>query len=299
MSLKTIHRIFFGFGGEEDIYQEYFQNWQEKLSDYGYTFQCWDATNLPLDLNPYVQAMTQLGDGVFLSDYFRWWVLKVYGGVYLDGDIEIIDGKKLDKLVEELEATSEYDAFIGTEYNEKGGYTSHSMGAKKGSKFCAFMCGIYENLGKLYLARKELLIGPKITALYFLDNGSFVDSKGYVYGMSEPIVSAGVKIYPKDYFSPITCGKTPILEDLTDRSVLAHHYGNSWWEKDSYFFTQKLAMQKRRKMINDYLQEQKSLKFRLKMGVKNLFIKLLFPIGSKRRLLAKQIAQKIIHLAIK
>lgn len=297
MSLKVIHRIFFGFKGEKDIYLEYFQNWQEKLV--GYEFKHWNATNLPLDLNPYVRAMVELEDGVFLSDYFRWWVLREYGGIYLDGDIEVIDGYKLDVLIDEFEASDEYDAIIGTELNDRGGYTSHSMASKPHSALSEFMCELYENLGKLYLARKELLIGPKITALYFLDKGSFANSKGYIFGFKEPIVSNRVKIYPKDYFSPISYGRTPVLEDLTHRSVLAHHYGNSWWEKDSYFFVQKQAMKKRRKMIKDYLQEQKSLKFRFKRTLKFIFIKLFFPIGSKRRLWAKNMAQKIIHIGIK
>ncbi|PAF54455.1 hypothetical protein BKH42_00650 [Helicobacter sp. 13S00482-2] len=297
MSLKVVHRIFFGFGGEEDIYQEYFQNWKEKLK--GYEFRNWNATNLPLDVNSYVRAMVKLQDGVFLSDYFRWWVLKEYGGIYLDGDIEIVSKEGLDILIDELSISEEYDAIIGIESNQKGGYTSHSMASKPNSNLAKFMCEIYENLGKLYLARKELLIGPKITALYFLDNGSFNESKGYIFGFKEPIIADRVKIYPKDYFSPISYGKTPILEDLTHRSVLAHHYGNSWWEKDSYFFVQKQAMLKRRKMIKDYLREQKTLKFRFKQFPKKIILKILFPIGSKRRLWIKNLADKIINMAIK
>lgn len=297
MSLKVVHRIFFGFDGEKDIYWEYFQNWQEKLQ--GYEFRHWNANNLPLDINPYVRAMVRIKDGVFLSDYFRWWVLREYGGIYLDGDIEIINKDGLDVLLDELSVSKQYDAIIGIESNQKGGYTSHSMASKPHSEITKFMCEIYENLGKIYLARKELLIGPKITALYFLDNGSFVDSKGYVFGFKDPIIANRVKIYPKDYFSAISYGKTPLLEDLTQRSVLVHHYGNSWWEKDSYFFVQKQAMLKRRKMLKDYLYEQKTLKFRFKQGLKNFVIKILFPINSKRRLWAKSLFEKIVHMAIK
>lgn len=297
MNLKVIHRIFFGFNDEEDIYLEYLQNWKEKLPDY--EIKHWNMTNLPVDINPYTKAMVSLNDGVFLSDYFRWWVLREYGGIYLDGDIEIINGEALNKLVEELQDSKDYDAFIGVEMKNIGGYTSHSMVSKPNSSLSQFMCEIYENLGKLYLGRKEILIGPKITAYYFLDKGSFIEQKGYIFDFIEPIIKDRVKIYPKDYFSPISYGKTPVLEDLTSRSVLAHHYGNSWWEKDSYFFNQKLSMQKKRKKIADYLLEQKNFKYKLKQNLKKFFIEFCFPKGSKRRIWAKNIALKIIDKAIK
>ncbi len=295
MSLKVIHRIFFGFGGEEDIYKPYLSTWERLLP--AYQIKHWNASNLPLDICPYTRALSEIQDGVFLGDYYRWWLIYKYGGVYLDADIEVVDGAKFDALINELEASS-YEMIIGCEMRESG-YTSHSMAGKKGARLAKFMCEIYENLGKLYLARKELLISPRLVALYFLDNKEFLESKGFARNLDIPIIKSGVKIYPKDYFSPISVGINPVCEDLSEHTCLAHHCGTSWVEKDSIFFAQKCRMQKHQKMLHHYIDEQKSLRYRLKTLPKRVFINVCFPHNSKRRKWAKSLAHKLINLGIR
>ncbi|MGL4562686.1 MAG: hypothetical protein ACRCVW_02370 [Brevinema sp.] len=46
-SLKTIHRIYFGFDGKPDLYKEYLDTWIKELPEY--EIKHWDATNLPMD----------------------------------------------------------------------------------------------------------------------------------------------------------------------------------------------------------------------------------------------------------
>ena len=111
-SLQVIHRIFFGFNDERDIYTRYLETWQQQLPDFEIRF--YNASNLPLDLNPYTKALSELKDGVFLGDYYRWWLIYHYGGVYLDADIEVVSGEKFRAIISELES-SEYEMIIGIE----------------------------------------------------------------------------------------------------------------------------------------------------------------------------------------
>ena len=100
-SLKILHRIYFGFDGKPDPYIGYLKTWQEKLPDF--EIRHWNADNLPIAACHFSRMMYELRDHAFLSDYFRWWVLREHGGVYLDADIEIVNGIIFRNLVEELE----------------------------------------------------------------------------------------------------------------------------------------------------------------------------------------------------
>lgn len=293
--IKSIHRIFFGFGGEEDIYRRYVQNWQEQLPDFEIIF--YNASNLPLGVCEYTKALSKLEDGVFLGDYYRWYLLYHYGGVYFDADIEVYNGAKFRALIDELQS-SQYEMIIGIE-DRLGGYTSHAMAAKKGARLAKFMCELYEGLGKLYLLRKEILISPKLVGLYFMANGHYIKNRGFVGDISEPCICEGVKIYPKTYFSPLSIGAPPKLEDLSPSTCLAHHCASSWWEEGSRFYAQKLSFASSPKLLADYIALEASMLYKIKTLPKRLFIALLFPHGSKRRAWAKVLATKLIHFGLR
>ncbi len=250
--LKILHRIYFGFDGKPDPYGEYLKTWEEQLPDY--KIMHWNADNLPLDINEYTQKMHELKDHAFLSDFFRWWVLKEYGGVYLDADIEIVDGQKFNAIVEELAQSEEYDAFFGVEMYA-GGYTAHSMASKKQSEISQFMCRLYEGLGtsSLYLWRKQEFVAPRLMHLYLQSKGENIESQGFA-NVLVPTVVAGVKIYPKEYFAPLSYGETFWLESHSDEhTCLCHHYSVSWVEDDSAYIDQRDSFHKRLVMYKDYL----------------------------------------------
>ncbi len=54
-TLKKIHRIYFGFDGKPDLYQEYLETWKKELPDY--QIYHWNASNLPMDCCDYVKAL--------------------------------------------------------------------------------------------------------------------------------------------------------------------------------------------------------------------------------------------------
>ena len=244
-NLKVLHRIYFGFDGKPDICLDYLKTWEEQLPEY--EIKHWNADNLPIDLNDYTKALYKEKDHAYLSDYFRWWILREYGGIYLDADIEIVNGRVFNSIIEELEQTKDYNAIIGTEFDASCGlsrfitYTAHSMASYKNSELATFMCSIYENMGVLRHLRKgnhgwTPLAAPFLADLYFIDN--IEQKKGLK--TNQPEIHKNTKIYPNDYFSPLdVTGVTPIpntggyyinfaLREASENTCLCHHMASSW-----------------------------------------------------------------------
>ena len=118
MGLKILHRLYFGFDGKPDPYQGYLRSWEEQLPEY--KIMHWNASNLPIESCYYSKLMFELKDHAFLSDYFRWWVLREHGGVYLDADIEVVNGSSFDRLIDELESDESIHGFIGIDNKVDG-----------------------------------------------------------------------------------------------------------------------------------------------------------------------------------
>lgn len=238
MSLKILHRIYFGFDGKPDPYVRYLTTWQNALPDF--EIRHWNASNLPVDSCYFSRMMFDLRDHAFLSDYFRWWVLREHGGVYLDADIEIVNGEKFCQFVDELELSDEYHSFLGIDNKAGGWYTGHSVATRMNSPLARFMCEVYEGLGPVSFWRRKIFyfMSPQLTALYFAHHGQNVDGMGTTPNLDMPVVQHGVKIYPQEYFSPLT----PVMrgnlggfeiDAYTENSAICHHFSCSWHDADS------------------------------------------------------------------
>lgn len=237
-SLKILHRIYFGFDGKPDPYSGYLDSWKEKLP--GFEIRHWNADNLPIDACHFSKMMYEFRDHAFLSDYFRWWVLREHGGVYFDADIEIVNGKLFSQLVEELEKSDKHHSFLGIDNKTGGWYTGHSVASRANSPLARFMCEVYEGLGHVSLWRRKIFyfMSPQLTALYFANQGHNVDGMGTMPNIDEPVIIHGVKVYPQEYFSPLT----PVMRgDLggfeidayTENTAICHHFSCSWHDADS------------------------------------------------------------------
>ncbi|CEJ12095.1 Glycosyltransferase sugar-binding region containing DXD motif protein [bacterium YEK0313] len=238
MTLKKIHRIYFGFDGKPDPYLPYLENWRHTLPDY--EIYIWNAENLPLDNCQFSREMLAAKDHAFLSDYFRWWLVCNHGGIYLDADIEITNGHKFNEIVEEVQNSDNIHAAIGIDNRAGGWYTGHSMLSKPGGAYARFMCELYESFGTISIWRRKIFyfMSPQLSALYFAYNGHNTEGMGTSPELNEPIVISGVKIYPQDFFSPMTPAERNgapsfVIDSATENTVLCHHFSCSWHEPDS------------------------------------------------------------------
>ena len=238
-SLKILHRIYFGFDGKPDQFQAYLETWREQLPDFKIVF--WNASNLPMQINAYVRQLYEERDHAFLTDFFRWYVLREYGGVYLDADIEVVNGDIFRRLVAELEQHDSVDAFIGIDERGGGWYTAHSVASKPASDFSEFMCSVYENFGSFAAWRKKGMYfwAPQLTALYFANRDYNKGGMGTTPALDRPVVVERVKIYPQDWFSPLSpsgdAAKPFRLDGLSENTCLCHHFACSWHDESSFY----------------------------------------------------------------
>jgi len=236
-SLKILHRIYFGFDGKPDQFLTYLETWKQQLPDF--EIRHWNASNLPMDINPYVRKLYEEKDHAFLTDYFRWHVLREHGGTYLDADVEVVNGAIYRQLIEELETSDRHEAFIGIDERNGGWYTAHSMASKPQSQLARFMCDLYANFGSFAVWRKKgfYFWAPQLVGLYFANMNHHRDGMGTTPRLDSPVVIAGVKIYPQDWFSPLSPssqqGEVFALNGLSANTCLCHHFACSWHAADS------------------------------------------------------------------
>ncbi len=237
--LKILHRIYFGFDGQPDRFPAYLKTWEEQLPDF--QIMHWNASNLPMDINPWVRQLYAEKDHAFLTDYFRWHVLEEHGGTYLDADVEIIDGDIYRKLIEELEVATNYEALIGIDEKGGGWYTAHTMACKPKSDLAKFMRDLYANFGAFiaWLKKGFYFWAPQLVGLFYTTRGLNAAGMGTTPQLESPIIAANVKIYPQEWFSPLAPTGDPRapfdLNALTDNTALCHHFACSWHDLDSIY----------------------------------------------------------------
>jgi hypothetical protein len=231
---KILHRIFFNFDDTRDPFLHYLGTWKKELPDF--EIMQWDKSNLPLDLNAYTKYMAQTKNHAFLSDYFRCWLLKKYGGVYLDADIEILDGNILRKIYEETQETKDYTLFIGIENKQNGGLTAHSMGAQCGEthELLQFLMDLYETVFATSMRHviKKFPI-PDLMSLFFWDleekEQFSLTQKGCFFDYDAPFIAKKIKIYTQDYFSPVTkYNNRMTISAFSENTCLCHHFAATW-----------------------------------------------------------------------
>lgn len=223
---KILHRVYFeNFRPFKDPFLHYLKTWHQELPEYD--VKKWGKDNVDVTVNEWMRRSSEASDPVFLSEFVRWSALREFGGVYLDSDCEVLNGRVFNSLVDELIESDDYDAFVGVEDFENGYPTAQTVAAKKGAEIVDFMFDLYENRlsSALWHWRAErLLIGPQLMSLFFRDNGH-EENKGFFPKLTEPMIVGRVKIYPQEYFSPkfTTTGKKL---NVTKNTCIYHLFAN-------------------------------------------------------------------------
>jgi hypothetical protein len=223
---KILHRIYFDDRPPyRDPFAHFEATWRREMPDY--TIMKWNSGNVDLAANEWMRRANAVNSPVFMSEFIRWEILKRFGGMYLDADCEVLNGPKLAGLIDELYASDKYDAFIGVEEKGNGHPTAQTIAVKPGSELVEFMHKMYTDTlsGSLWHWREERgLIGPQLMSLYFRDRG-FTKHKGFFCHMEEPQITARVKVYTQDYFSPkFTINGTKL--NYTENTVIYHLFSN-------------------------------------------------------------------------
>ena len=96
---KIIHQIWIGYKKRPDIWMDTVKSF---CNEFGYEYKLWDETNISrinLINKKYYDAKESY-DGK--CDILRYEILYNYGGIYIDADMVIINGSKLNTIIEEF-----------------------------------------------------------------------------------------------------------------------------------------------------------------------------------------------------
>lgn len=221
-----LHRTYFNsFSSKPDPFRKYLESWKLQLPNMEIVE--WNESNVDLEVNQWVKRAAKDRAPVFISEYVRWQALHQHGGLYLDADIEVVNGHKMMDLVKECLASDEYDAFVGVESLGNGAPTAQTVFSKGKSELVDFMLDLYNSRLEPFWIWRETrgLIGPQLMSLYFYEHGA-TTNMGFFPNLTEPVIVGRVKIYPQDYFSP-KFGLDGGEMFITSNTCLYHHFANS------------------------------------------------------------------------
>ncbi len=204
---KCIHYFWFGGNPKSDLIKKCIQSWHEKLPDY--TIKEWNESNFDINMSEYTKQAHAHKKYAFVSDYARFHVLSEYGGIYLDVDVEV--KKSLDPLLEN-------ECFMGFE-SKKFVAPGLIVGAVKHHPAIEALYETYKNR-KFYYSDNVLneTTVVQVATNYLVKNGLKRNNK------KQKI--AGVTVYPKTYFSPISYDNN--RNDFSENTYTVHHYASSW-----------------------------------------------------------------------
>lgn len=154
---KTIHYIWFG-GEKTQLAKENIATWRRKAPDYNITE--WNESNLQiLKKNEFFNKALKNNAYAFASDYARLWILKQYGGIYMDTDMRLLQNPTKSIGDKELVFSCQSNDII---------FSTPFIAAEPGQKFIAEALSKYSNLKyqKNYLVPNTELLSPLIFKMY-------------------------------------------------------------------------------------------------------------------------------------
>ena len=237
---KIIH--FCWFGGKElpELAVKCIDSWKKNLPDY--EIKRWDESNFDLNSNTYVKEAYENKKWAFITDYVRLYVLKEYGGIYMDTDVEVL--KSLDDFLN-------LKAFSGFENDTQ--IPTGIIASEKNGRWVTELLKYYDNRhfiledGSFDYTTNVVTITNITKEMFPLkEKNSFQDFKD-------------VTFYPKDYFCPFD-DATGVLKK-TENTYSIHWYDKSWMSK------RKILRNKVTRMLHRWFGTD------IKDKIKRLFIK--------------------------
>ena len=207
---KIIHYCWFGKGEMPSLALKCIESWKKYMPEY--EIKEWNEDNYDVRKIPYTAQAYDAKKYAFVSDYARFDILYEHGGLYFDTDVEII--KSLTPLIEQ-------GAFAGVEWF---GELNAGLGLACPPKMeiDKEVLDSYENEGFIGLDGKMNLktvverVSDRFEQYGFKTQNKTQEIKG-------------VKIYPAEYFCPMS-QETGIIT-ITENTYSIHHYASSWMPK--------------------------------------------------------------------
>ena len=197
---KIIHYCWFGKEPEPNSVKKLKENW--KYTCQMFEIRRWDESNFSYQNYEYTNVAYANKRFDLVSDFARLFVLKEFGGIYLDVDVELV--KPLDELLMN-------ECFFGLEDFDSIA-SGLICGAVPQEKNVCNLLSIYLiNGGKINFMNQNCV---DITTQYFR-------SLGFKYKDTVQLIN-GCKIYESGYFCPIKYGSRKM--SIISKTISIHHY---------------------------------------------------------------------------
>lgn len=207
---KIVHYCWFGKKEKPESVKKCIDSWKKFLPDY--ELMEWNEDNFNIDKLQYTKEAYAARKYAFVSDVARIEALYRYGGIYMDTDVEVL--KSFSPLLDAR-------CILGME--EKEYVATSFMAFEKGHSLVKQFLNLYENLS-FYDEKGQIITGTNVAKLT-----NMLVEKGFKQINDYQELEDGIKIYPKEFFSPydyINC-----YYNMTENSYCVHHFAVSWMSK--------------------------------------------------------------------
>ncbi len=203
---KIIHYCWFGRGKMPTLAEKCIASWKKYCPDYKIIE--WNEDNFDINSCPYVKEAYESRKYAFVTDYVRLYVMYLYGGIYMDTDVEVV--RNLDEFLE-------HRGFSGFESESQ--MPTGIMAGEKEFKLFKELLTYYNGRhfldadGKMDITTNTVTLTKMMTQKGFIPNGLYQ-------------VVDGFALYPHDYFCPLD-NSTGIMYSSKNTATV-HWFNKSW-----------------------------------------------------------------------
>lgn len=199
---KIIHYCWFGGKSKPDSVFKYIQTWKDKMPDY--EIKEWNENNFDIETSSFTKEAYDNKKFAFVSDVCRLYALYTIGGIYFDTDVEVL--KNFDVFLQNK-------VFLGLEDNKVRRIGTSVIGAEPHNSFIQKCLEYYKDIS-------------------FVAAGGVLNTKPNTLVISDILfnnVWNDVKVYDRDYFSPVNFDTKRI--SVTKHTYSIHHFSGTWLPK--------------------------------------------------------------------
>lgn len=206
---KTIHYCWFGGNELPELESRCIASWSKVMPHW--EIRRWDETNFDVRRCAFSQGAYEAGLWAFVSDYARFEILREYGGVFLDTDVELL--RPLDGLLDR-------EAFTGFSKNEFFVNPGLIVSSEAGGRVVTDVVRKYESMEFEPLhGRIHPQSSPRVLTSLLVDS----------YGLTRDGVRHeldGMTVFPAEWFDPIDPHTGKMVVSPETYSV--HYYSGTW-----------------------------------------------------------------------
>lgn len=205
---KYIHYCWFGDKSLPKLAEKCIKSWEKFLPDF--KIMKWSEENVDLEECPFIKEAYANKKWAFVADYVRAKVLKEYGGIYFDTDMEV---------TKDISTLLDTTTFLGI---EDSGYVAVGVWyeKKKDAYLPSLLCEKYKKMPSFPIEDMSSISIPILIS-------GILNPLGLIHGNSRiQVLKHDITIYPRDYFYPYSYNRDHNL--FTEHTCMIHYYDASW-----------------------------------------------------------------------